>query len=80
MTDTKTPNDDISKISRSVIALVGLTLLFALGMIVGLLLVKNPEWLPSPIAHFLGLGNVYPTQGVIGPQKIFPDKETTSRP
>ena len=72
MTDTRTPNDNRSEISKSVLALVGLSLLFALGMVVGLLLVKNPEWLPRPIIHFLGLGNVYPTQGLIGPQKIIP--------
>ena len=45
-------------------------MLFALGMISGLLLVKNPNWFP-PVAHFLGLGDVYPTQGLIGPQKPF---------
>jgi len=66
VSDTKTPNDDLRK---SIVTLVGLTLLFALGMSVGLLLVKNPEWLPRPVAHFLGLSNFYPTQGVIGPQK-----------
>jgi hypothetical protein len=66
VSDTKTPNDDLRK---SIVTLVGLTLLFALGMSVGLLLVKNPEWLPPRIAHFLSLGNVYPTQGVIGSQK-----------
>jgi hypothetical protein len=66
VTDTKTPNDNLM---NSVVTLVGLTLLFALGMIVGSLLVKNPEWIPRPIAHFLSLGNAYPTQGVIGPQK-----------
>jgi len=66
VTETKTPNDNLRK---SVVTLVGLTLLFALGMIIGLLLVKNPEWIPRSVAHFLGLGNVYPTQGVIGPQK-----------
>ena len=72
MTDTRTPNDNRSEISRSVLALVGLSLLFALGMIVGLLLLKHPEWLPRPIVHFLGLGDVYPTQGLIGPQKNIP--------
>jgi hypothetical protein len=72
VTDTKTPNDNRSEISRSVLALVGLSLLFALGMIVGLLLLKHPEWLPRPIVHFLGLGDVYPTQGLIGPQKNIP--------
>ena len=72
MTDTRTPNDNRSEISRSVLALVGLSLLFALGIVVGLLLVKHPEWLPRPIVHFLGLGEVYPTQGVVGPQKIVP--------
>lgn len=71
MTDTGTPSDNRSEISRSVFALVGLSLLFALGMIIGLLLVKNPKWFP-PIAHFLGLSDVYPTQGLIGPQKIIP--------
>jgi hypothetical protein len=69
--DTRTPNDNRSEISKSVLALVGLSLLFALGIIVGLLLVKNPKWFP-PVAHFLGLGDVYPTQGLIGPQKIIP--------
>jgi len=76
VTDTKTPNDNLRK---SIVTLVGLTLLFALGMIVGLLLVKNPEWLPRPIAHFLSLDNVYPTQGLIGPQKII-HGESASRP
>lgn len=80
MTDTRTPNDNMSKTSRSVIALVGLSLLFALGMIVGWLLIKDPEWLPRPIAHFLGLSDVYPTQGLIGPQKIIHDRESASRP
>jgi hypothetical protein len=80
VTDTRTPNDNMSKVSRSVIALVGLSLLFALGMIVGWLLIKDPEWLPRPIAHFLGLGDVYPTQGLIGPQKIIHDRESASRP
>ena len=74
MTDTQTPNDNRSEISRSVVALVGLSLLFALGMVVGLLLVKDPEWLPRPIVHFLGLGDVYPTQGLIGPQKTIPSR------
>jgi len=60
--------------SRSVLALVGLSLLFALGIIVGLLLVKNPEWFSLPVAHFLGLSDVYPTQGLIGPQKIVPSR------
>jgi hypothetical protein len=49
----------------------GLSLLIALS-IVGLrlgLLVKDRKWFP-PIASFLGLGDVYPTQGLIGPQKI----------
>ena len=73
MTDTRTPNDNRSEIVRSVIALVGLSLLLALGMVVGLLLVKHPEWLPPPVAHFLGLGDVYPTQGLIGPQKTIRD-------
>ena len=72
MTDTRTPNDSRSEISRSVLALVGLSLLFALGIVVGLLLVKHPEWLPPPVAHFLGLGDIYPTQGLIGPQKTIP--------
>ena len=80
MTDTRTPNDNMSKTSRSVIALVGLSLLFALGMIVGWLMIKDPEWLPRPIAHFLGLSDVYPTQGLIGPQKIIHDRESASRP
>jgi len=80
VTDTRTPNDNMSKTSRSVIALVGLSLLFALGMIVGWLLIKDPEWLPRPIAHFLGLSDVYPTQGLIGPQKIIHDRESASRP
>ena len=72
MTDTRTPNDNRSEISRSVLALVGLSLLFALGVGVGLLLVKHPEWLSAPVAHFLDLGDVYPTQGLIGPQKTIP--------
>jgi hypothetical protein len=80
VTDTRTPNDNRSEISRSVLALVGLSLLFALGIIVGLLLVKDPEWLPRPIVHFLGLGDVYPTQGLIGPQKIIHDREFVLRP
>ncbi|MGB8632991.1 MAG: hypothetical protein WCD69_27045 [Xanthobacteraceae bacterium] len=58
--------------------LVGLTLLFALG-IVGLVLVKDAKWFP-PIARVLSLGDVYPTQGLIGPQKIIHDRETASRP
>jgi len=49
-------------------------------MIVGWLLIKDPEWLPRPIAHFLGLSDVYPTQGLIGPQKIIHDRESASRP
>jgi hypothetical protein len=57
----------------------GLSLLIALG-IVGLLLVKVPKWFPLPIAHVLGLGDVYPTQGLIGPQKIIHDWESASRP
>ena len=77
MTDTRVPNDNRSEISRSVLALVGLSLLFALGMILGLLLLKHPERLPRPIAHFLGLGDVYPTQGLIGPQKIIPLRAPT---
>jgi hypothetical protein len=79
VTETRTPNDNRREISRSVLALVGLSLLFALGIIVGLLLVKDPEWLPRPIVHFLGLGDVYPTQGLIGPQKIIHDQESASR-
>jgi hypothetical protein len=80
VTDTKTPNNNRSDISRSVFALIGLSLLFALGIIVGLLLVKDPGWLPRPVVHFLGLGVVYPTQGLIGPQKIIHDRESTSPP
>jgi hypothetical protein len=72
VTDTRTPNDNRSEISRSVLALVVLSLLFALGIIVGLVLAKNPKWVSLPVAHFLGLGDVYPTQGLIGPQKIVP--------
>jgi hypothetical protein len=72
VTDTGTPNDNRSEISKSVLALVGLSLLFALGIIVGVLLVKDPEWLPRSVVHFFGLGDVYPTQGLIGPQKIIP--------
>jgi hypothetical protein len=72
VSDTRTPNDNRSEISRSVLALAGLSLLFALGMVIGLLLVKDPEWIPGPIVHFLGLGDVYPTQGLIGPQKFVP--------
>ena len=68
MTDTRAPNDSKSKISWLLVALGGL--LFAVG-IVGLLLVK--DLIPPPIAHFLGLGDVYPTQGLIGPQKIIHD-------
>jgi hypothetical protein len=49
-----------------------LSLLFALGVVVGLLLVKHAEWLPAPVAHILDLGDVYPTQSLIGPQKIIP--------
>jgi hypothetical protein len=79
VTETRTPNDNRREISRSVLALVGLSLLFALGIIVGLLLVKDPEWLPRPIVHFLGLGDVYPTQGLIGSQKIIHDQESASR-
>ena len=78
MTDTRTPNDNRSEISKSVLALVGLSLLFALGIIVGLLLVKDPEWLSRPLIHFLGLGDVYPTEGLIGPQKIIHDRESVS--
>jgi hypothetical protein len=74
MTDARTPNDNRSEISRSVLALIGLSLLFALGIIIGLLLLKNPEWLARPVVHFLGLGDVYPTQGLIGPQKIVPSR------
>jgi hypothetical protein len=62
------------------LALVVLSLLFALGIIVGLLLIKDPEWLPRPIVRFLGLGDVYPTQGLIGPQKIIQDRESASPP
>ena len=71
MTDTGTPNDKRSKISGLFMTVSGLSLLIALG-ILGLLLVKNPKWIPLPVAHFLGLGDVYPTQGLIGPQKIIP--------
>jgi len=71
VTDTRTPDDNRSEIGKSVLALVVLSLLFALGMIIGLLLVKNPKWFP-PVAHFLSLGDAYPTQGLIGPQKITP--------
>jgi hypothetical protein len=74
MADARTPNDNRSEIGRSILALIGLSLLFALGIIVGLLLLKNPEWLTRPVVHFLGLGDVYPTQGLIGPQKIIPFK------
>jgi hypothetical protein len=52
-------------------------LLFALG-ILGLLLVKDR--IPLPIAHFLGLGDAYPTQGLIGPQKFIHGWESASRP
>jgi hypothetical protein len=72
VTDTRTPNDNRSEISRSVLALVGLSMLFALGVVVGSILVKHPEWLPAPVAHFLDLGGAYPTQGLIGPQKTIP--------
>ena len=75
MTDTRTPNDSKSKISWLLVTLGGL--LFALG-IVGLLLVKDR--IPLPIAHFLGLGDVYPTQGLIGPQKIIHGWESASPP
>jgi hypothetical protein len=68
VTDTRTPNDSKSKESWLLVALGGL--LFAVG-IVGLLLVE--DLIPPPIAHFLGLGDVYPTQGLIGPQKTIRD-------
>jgi hypothetical protein len=80
VTDTKTSNDNRSEISKSVLALIGLSPVFALGILVGLILVKDPEWLPGPVVHFLDLGNVYPTQGLIGPQKIIHDRESASPP
>jgi hypothetical protein len=57
----------------------GLSLLIALG-VVGLLLIKDRKWFPLPIAHVLGLGDIYPTQGLIGPQKIIHDWDSVSRP
>ena len=79
MTDTRTPNDDRSKISGFYMTVGGLSLLIALG-IVGSLLVKDRKWFPLPIARILGLGDVYPTQGLIGPQKIIHDWESASPP
>jgi len=79
VTDTRTPNDNRSKISGFYMTVGGLSLLIALG-IVGLLLVKDRKWFPLPIAYVLGLGDVYPTQGLIGPQKIIHDWESASRP
>ena len=75
MADTRTSNDSKSKISWLLVTLGGL--LFALG-IVGLPLVKDR--IPLPIAHFLGLADVYPTQGLIGPQKFIRGWESASRP
>ena len=75
MTDTGTPNNNTRKISWLLVTLGAL--LFVLG-IVGLVLVKDR--IPPPIAHFLGLGDVYPTQGLIGPQKIIHDSESRPSP
>ena len=79
MTDTRTPNDNGSKLGEFFMTVGGLSLLIALGF-VGLLLVKDPKWFPFPVAHFLGLGDVYPTRGLIGLQKIIHDRESASRP
>ena len=72
MTDTRTPDDDNgSKLSSFLMTVGGLSLLIALGIVhlqVGLL-VKDQKWTP-PIAHFLVISDVYPTQGLIGAQKI----------
>jgi len=75
LTDTRTPNDSTRKISWLLVTLGAL--LFVLG-IVGLVLVK--DHIPPPIAHVLGLGDVYPTQGLIGPQKVIHDWDSASRP
>ena len=75
MTDTRTPNNNTRKISWLLVTLGAL--LFVLG-IVGLALVKDR--IPPPIAHFFGLGDVYPTQGLIGPQKIIHDSESRPSP
>ena len=71
MTDTREPNDNTSKLSKFFMTVGGLSLLIALGIVhlqVGLL-VKDQKWTP-PIAHFLVISDVYPTQGLIGAQKI----------
>ena len=75
MTYTGTPNDNTHKISWLFMTLGAL--LFVLG-IVGLVLVKDR--IPLSIAHVLGLGDVYPTQGLIGSQKIIHGWESGSRP
>jgi len=75
VTDTGTPNDTTHKISWLFVTLGAL--LFVLG-IVGLVLVKDR--IPLSIAHILGLGDVYPTQGLIGSQKIIHGWESGSRP
>jgi len=53
-------------------------LLLAFGLKVGLL-VKDRKWFPLPIAFFLGLADVYPTQGLIGPQKIIHEDQKQRR-
>jgi len=50
VTDSRIPNDNLRKI-KSVMTLIGLTLLFALG-IVGLVLIKDAKWF-FPIARLL---------------------------
>ena len=71
MTDTREPNDNTGKLSKFFMTVGGLSLLIALGIVhlqVGLL-VKDHKWTP-PVAHVLIIGDVYPTQGLIGAQKI----------
>ena len=71
MSDTREPNDNTSKLTKFFMTVGGLSLLIALGIVhlqVGLL-VKDQKWTP-PIAHFLVISDVYPTQGLIGAQKI----------
>jgi hypothetical protein len=50
VTDARIPNDNLRKI-KSVMTLIGLTLLFALR-IVGLVLIKDAKWF-LPIARLL---------------------------
>ena len=75
MTDTRRPNSNTRKISWLLVTLGAL--LFVLG-IVGFALVKDR--IPPPIAQFFGLGDVYPTQGLIGPQKIIRNSESRPSP